>query len=135
MVIVKILASAAIPFLFIGCFKKYKWTIPVCNNLYVEVYNVNPAGVYTEYLTDSLHFRLFVGEIDLESRRYIYRCKGDSILIETLASDTSAIKLDSTNSFGVDTTALASKLSLDTMFVIATRTFSISSLKKNGKYQ
>src|ERR1700683_980176 len=99
----KYIAVATTIILFTGCIRKYKWTLPICDKLYVEVYNVNPAGVYSEYLTDSLSFRLYVGKIDFESERYLYHCSGDSIAIETLARDTSSIKLDTSNSFGIDT--------------------------------
>ena len=68
-----------------GCLKRYKHTTKVCNNsLYVEVYNINPAGVDADYLTDSINFKLYVGSWDNEHEHFAYECKSDSIFIEKL---------------------------------------------------
>ena len=68
--------------LFVGCIKKYKFTAKVCDkHLFVEVYNVNPAGVDADYLTDSISFRKYIGKYDEEHENYSYTCKGDSVYI------------------------------------------------------
>jgi len=78
----------------IGCVKKYKRTVNVCSNkLYVEIFNVNTAGVDAHYLTDSLSFRLYVGRFDNEHENFHYMCERDSVVIEKLATvDTSGIR-------------------------------------------
>jgi len=69
-------------FVFFGCFKKYSATIRVCSDgLYVEGFQVNPAGVYADYLTDSATFRVYIGKFDPEQNYYYYRCAGDSVYV------------------------------------------------------
>lgn len=70
---------------FNGCIKQYKHTARVCNDkLYVEVFNINPAGVDCDYLTDSTNFRLYVGRWDNEHENFTYSCSGDTIVIEKI---------------------------------------------------
>src|SRR5882757_2870181 len=67
----------------VSCEKKYYSTAKVCNgSLYVEVFRINPAGEYADYLTDSTNFRIYIGIFDPEEDLYSYTCKGDSILVE-----------------------------------------------------
>ena len=74
---------------FIGCHpKRYKYTAGICDTkLYAEGFEINSAGVDAEYLTDSLNFRLYIGSIDSEHERYIYRCVVDSIYVTRMLSD------------------------------------------------
>ena len=59
----------------------------------MEVYNINPAGVDAAFLTDSINFRVFLGEFDNEHENYNCYCKGDTIIIKKLASsDTSLVR-------------------------------------------
>lgn len=74
-----------ISLLMISCREKYKRTSKVCDaKLYVEVFNVNPAGVDVHYLTDSLNFRFYVGKFDNEHQNFSYYCKNDSVIIRKL---------------------------------------------------
>ena|SRR5579863_124498 len=69
--------------IIVGCFRRYKFTGKICGDkLYVEFYEVNPAGVDAEYITDSINFRHYIGTFDEEHERYAYDCKGDSIYIK-----------------------------------------------------
>jgi hypothetical protein len=79
----------------VSCMKKYKYTLKLkhCNdNLYVESFNINPAGVDADYITDSLNFRFYVGRWDSDHENFSYTCMGDSIFIK---------KLDTTGDFQV----------------------------------
>lgn len=77
--------------LFVGCIKQYKHTVKVCDGkLYVERFNVNPAGVDADYLTDSLSFRIYVGNWDNEHENFTYGCNADSVFIEKI--DASEVK-------------------------------------------
>jgi hypothetical protein len=88
-----------ISFLFIGCIKKYKFTAKICGGqLFVESYNVNPAGVDEDYLTDSLNFRVFVGKYDNEHDNFNYQCQKDSIRINRLGAKTDGNKMANTDS-------------------------------------
>ena len=75
------------PFLvlfLIGCAQNYKFnhTVKVCDNkLYVEVFDVFPGTAKAHYLTDSVSFKLFVGEYDGDHENFSYRCEGDSLSI------------------------------------------------------
>lgn len=95
-----------------ACIKKYKQTNKFCENLYIEIFNVNPAGVDSHYITDSFTFRFYVGKIDNEHENYHYMCSGDSLVIEKIAS------LDNSGY----------------MRVIESRVFSFKDLKMNNKY-
>jgi len=66
-----------------GCIKAYIRTLKVCDKkMYVEIFNTNPAGVNSEYVTDSLNFRMYVGKVDEEHEDFVYRCSQDSLIIE-----------------------------------------------------
>ena len=68
-----------------GCTKRYKRTVKVCDgNLFVEIYNFNPAGVDADYLTDSTSFRLYVGQFDNEHENFRYTCNGDTVTIQKI---------------------------------------------------
>jgi hypothetical protein len=72
----------------------YKGSGTLCNyktgncgcNLYAEYYNVYDQGAWgtglsSEYLTDSLNFRKYLGVYDDEDEHISISCKGDSIII------------------------------------------------------
>lgn len=65
----------------------YKRTVPICNNLYIEVYRTFSSGAFgsdlvDDYLTDSTNFRLRIGNYDEYYGSYYYHCHIDSITIE-----------------------------------------------------
>ena len=71
--------------LSIGCIKKYKFTSKICKGkLYAENFNVNPAGVNEVYLTDSLSFRLYVGQYDSEHENFNFTCNADSVIVKKI---------------------------------------------------
>jgi len=79
----KIVQIVSFLFLCSSCDKNYKRTVKVCDDkLYVELYNINQAGVDAHYLTDSTNFRLFVGQLDNEHENYSYNCDGDTVTIQ-----------------------------------------------------
>ncbi len=70
----------AISFFFFSCSKKYIRTDKVCDQpLYVEVYKTRELGV--TYLTDSINFKIYVGQLNFENEWYLYVCRGDSVFI------------------------------------------------------
>lgn len=86
-------------FSFFGCTnyhsrKDYKYTYNLCQHksecsckLYAEGYLVYAMGaqgsnIYSEYLTDSSMFRIYIGSYDEYDERILYNCKGDSIYVE-----------------------------------------------------
>ena len=104
-------------FLFSACTRKYKRTVKVCDeSLYVEIYNINPAGVDADYLTDSINFRICVGQFDNEHENITYNCNGDTVVIH---------KFERTYSVKDD------RHDRRTIFI---RKFSISQLKKDGSF-
>ena len=63
----------------------YVETWPICNNtLYVETYLVYGGAfaqnVYSNYLTDSTNFRIYVGFHD-DSKHFIYKCINDTVYV------------------------------------------------------
>jgi hypothetical protein len=120
--------SAFILFLclfFVGCVKRFKFTVPICNKLYVEIFNINPAGVDEDYLTDSTSFRFYVGNFDNEHENYRYICEGDSIKIEKFAENDKGLSWQTDNDG-------RTYLKGDTMKVVEVRTFKLLDLKKKG---
>ncbi len=84
--------------LFVGCVNRHKSTVKLCDGkLYVEIFNINLAGVDEEYLTDSIKYRIYIGKFDNEHEWFSYICKGDSIKIIKFVENTRAgkKKLDS----------------------------------------
>jgi|SRR5437762_6171281 len=66
---------------------KYASTVQICNqNLYIETYTIFGSGAYggdrvSDYLTDSLNFKMYVGTYDNADEGFSYVCKGDSVKI------------------------------------------------------
>ncbi len=57
----------------------------ICNNLIREKFRIFSGGaysaeLYSDYITDSINFRKYVGEHD-ESSSLAYQCEGDSIVV------------------------------------------------------
>jgi hypothetical protein len=72
----------ALALAFVSCEKKYWMTVRVCHeSLFVENFRINPAGIYSNYLTDSVNFRIYIGIFDPEQNTYTYTCNGDSISV------------------------------------------------------
>jgi hypothetical protein len=102
-----------------GCYDEksednHLFTTKVCDNLYVEIFSVYKGGVQggdvnSDYLTDSISFRLFVGTYD-DNRNFYYHCHGDSVVIEEI-----------------------SRRSPD--YVFSKRTYSIKQLQKEKKFE
>jgi hypothetical protein len=64
-----------------GCINKHIFTTQVCNGLYVETFNINPAGVNEDYLTDSVTFKISIDTWDDEHETISYFCHNDSLYI------------------------------------------------------
>lgn len=66
--------------------KKLFSTKSVCNGLWREKFTVFSGGahsaeLYSDYLTDSVNFRAYIGTHD-EHENFEYKCNGDSILVQ-----------------------------------------------------
>jgi hypothetical protein len=84
---------------YVGCAGKHKATIKVCGDqFYIESFNVNPAGVDEDYLTDSLSFRVYIGKYDNDHQNFSYVCKGNSITIMKLEMENQGNQMKITNS-------------------------------------
>jgi len=64
----------------------YKFTTEISEHLYIETYNVFGSGAYggdvnVDVVTDSLTFRIIVGEYDDYDEFYTYKCNGDSLKV------------------------------------------------------
>jgi hypothetical protein len=77
--------------MLLGCYDKksnhdYLFTTLVGNHLYVETFSVYKGGaqggdIHSNYLTDSVNFRLFVGT-HIDETIFYYHFDGDTIFIE-----------------------------------------------------
>ena len=84
-------------------------TIKVCDGrLYVETYMIFNSGAFggdrvSEYLTDSVSFRMYVETFDDAQERIAYQCKGDSICVyrKQIIDSTNSFKLTSTRPLSV----------------------------------
>ena len=85
--IVSLLVLTALP---AGCVdKKNKQKLfvktHICNQLWREKFRIFSGGaysaeLYTDYLTDSTNFRIYIGSHDLNAS-FNYHCKGDSVIV------------------------------------------------------
>jgi hypothetical protein len=67
---------------FISCQGTYYGTAKFCHDsMYLEIFKVNPAGEYDDYLTDSTNFRIYVGGHDPEHNLFSCDCHGDSVIV------------------------------------------------------
>jgi hypothetical protein len=64
----------------LGCSRRHLFTADLGDHLYVEYFNVNPAGVNEAYVTDSVNFRVFIGQYDAEHERVGCINKGDTLI-------------------------------------------------------
>lgn len=98
---------------YIGCVAKHKASVKICGGqFYVEMYNVNPAGVDEDYLTDSSGFKVYVGKFDNEHENFRYVCNGDSITIMKLAMQIDG-KMKMTESKTVSLAGLKNKKNIE----------------------
>ncbi len=65
---------------FCSCARTYRRTEKVCDKkLYLEIYERRQLGV--SYLTDSVNFKIYVGQLNFGLERYEYKCLEDSVFI------------------------------------------------------
>ena len=95
-----------IPFGFIiGCINNYnkdKLVVKklICENIWREKFRVFSGGaysaeLYSDYITDSVNFRVYIGTHD-EHSNFLYRCIGDTIIVEKFErNNISEVKIDS----------------------------------------
>ena len=68
--------------LLTACATDYNRTVKVCGGtLYVEIFDIKSKGVSAHYLTDTINFRLLVGEYDKDHENFSYKCEGDTLSI------------------------------------------------------
>lgn len=65
----------------LGCVRRHTATADLGDHLYVEYFNINPAGVEEVYLTDSVNFRVYIGKYDTEHQKVGCKIKGDTIVV------------------------------------------------------
>jgi hypothetical protein len=87
--------------LIVSCSKTYERTTKVCDEkLYVEIFSTG-VGLDTEYLTDSVNFRLYVGKRDDEHENFTYQCKADSIFIKKIDSSKKEVQVLETSAYSL----------------------------------
>ena len=81
--------------------KQHYKTIEICNKIYIETYVVFSSGAYgsdvhADYITDSLHFRLFIGTEDTGNEILFTQCKGDSLIVKksTVNKENDSVKVN-----------------------------------------
>jgi hypothetical protein len=68
-------------------------TVAVCNKkLFVEMFTIFGSGAFggdrvSEYLTDSINFRIYIGTFDNAHEAYSFECFGDSIKVSKRVDD------------------------------------------------
>ena len=110
-----LLVLFAITFFILSCgydvrSKKYSPSLTsICGgHIFIETYPVFGEGgaiggsVYSDYLTDSLNFRKYIGTYDPEVRMYSYECNGDNVKIyKVLTRGTWPTNLEKTMNFSL----------------------------------
>lgn len=81
--------------------KQHYKTIKICDKIYIETFVVFSSGAYggdihSDYITDSLHFRLFIGTEDTENEILFTQCKGDSLVVKksTVNKENDSVKIN-----------------------------------------
>jgi hypothetical protein len=70
---------------------KLSYKKEICGNaVFVEQYIVSSGGAYggdrvSDYVTDSVNFRFYIGTFDNAHENITYECKGDSVYIERIS--------------------------------------------------
>lgn len=87
--------------LTVGCVdKKNKQKLfakkPICNQLWREKFRVFSGGaysaeLYSDYITDSANFRIYIGSHD-ENSSFDYQCNGDSVIVRKFVHNENKIK-------------------------------------------
>lgn len=68
-------------------------TTQVCDGtLYIETYTIFGGGAgggdrVSDYLTDSVNFRMYIGTNIQGIKTFTYKCQGDSVCVEEIQSD------------------------------------------------
>lgn len=83
---------------------EYKRTDKICDKLYVETFTKFGSGAYggdlmTEFLTDSVNFRVTIGDYDNYDNSIVYSCKNDSIIVDFITGRNSKIKVAKTKTY------------------------------------
>ena len=89
---------------------------PICNQLWIEKFRVFSGGaysaeLYSDYITDSTNFRLYIGSHDVNGS-FDYQCKGDSVIVRKFAHHETGPKT-----------------------IVEESTFSVSGLRKEHKFE
>jgi hypothetical protein len=64
-----------------GCSHIHTVTADLGDHLYLEYFNINPAGVEEVYLTDSVNFKVYIGKYDTEHQKIGCEVKGDTLVV------------------------------------------------------
>ncbi len=86
----------------------YQHTSIICDDKYLEVYKTFGSGAFggdliAHYLTDSVNFRVFIGEFDNSKKHFSYKCKGDSLFIYKMSKrkNENSYKLEKLDSYSL----------------------------------
>jgi hypothetical protein len=71
--------SFALP--VVACDPVHIATTDLGDHIYLEYFEVNPAGVQEVYLTDSVNFKITLGKYDTEHEKIGGKIDGDSIIV------------------------------------------------------
>lgn len=118
------------PFMQMGCRSDrskahHSSTIEVCDKtLLVEKYTISGGGAYggdrvSDYLTDSINFRMYIGTFDNAHENFTYECKGDSIYIEKVSIEEEGIPYNTKS----------------VVKVIEKKTVDLKTLRKQNKFE
>jgi len=113
--------SFGITVLTLGCVdKKNKQKLfakkSICNQLWREKFRVFSGGaysaeLYSDYVTDSTNFRIYIGSHD-ENSSFDYQCNGDSVIVRKFAHNENQAKT-----------------------ILRVSTFSLSKLRNDHKFE
>src|ERR1035437_2926858 len=89
-------------FFFLCCNNKYqrgdyKRTVRVCNDMFIETYRTFGGGAWgsdlvDDYFTDSINFRVRIGNTDEYYGGFYYHCNNDSMIIEEFSRSSDQVR-------------------------------------------
>jgi hypothetical protein len=86
-----LILSLALP--AVACQPKYNGTRDLGDHVYMEYFEINPAGVEEVYLTDSANFRIVIGKYDTEHERIAGQIEGDTIIVVKNKAGTGRVRV------------------------------------------
>ncbi len=85
----------------------FKYSTKICDGIFVETYTEFGSGalgsdLVSDYLTDSINFKVRVGTFDNATESYVYKCKNNIITATKISGEKNNQKVIKKRTFHID---------------------------------